>query len=110
MRTNPPSRLRGILLTAAVLLLLALTLLLVTAQGGAQPAQIHVVQQGETAVGIAARYAVPLAQLMAANGLHELVLTPGVTLGHPRPAWPNSPGAPWGDAAPDRRALRRLRA
>ena len=83
MRTNPPSRLRGILLTAAVLLLLALTLLLVTAQGGAQPAQIHVVQQGETAVGIAARYAVPLAQLMAANGLHELVLTPGVTLAIP---------------------------
>jgi LysM repeat protein len=72
---------------AAMLLLVLLCIpLLVAAQDGGQPVQTHVVQQGETAAGLAARYGVPLPQLVEANNLRSLVLTPGTTLIIPAPA------------------------
>lgn len=74
------------LLVAVVLLLLAGLPLLAAAQDGAQPEQIHVVQQGETAVGIAARYGVPLARLLEVNGLRGSAVTPGTRLIIPSPS------------------------
>ncbi len=72
-------RVRAGLLVAGLLLLLALPLL-AAAQDESQPLQVHVVQAGETAVGIAARYGVPLAQLVEANSLRSLTLTAGTRL------------------------------
>lgn len=74
---------RVCMLAATLLLALFCTPLLVAAQ----PGQPHVVQQGETAAGLAARYGVPLAQVVEANNLRSLVLTPGTTL-----IIPESPG------------------
>lgn len=76
------------LLAAALLLLHAAPPL--AAQGGtaAQPGQIHVVQQGETAVGIAARYGVSLASLLEANGMRSPWVAPGTRLIIPAPASP----------------------
>jgi len=69
---------RAALLAVAGGLLLLLPLLAV-AQDTGQP-QTHVVQQGETALGIAARYGLSLAQLMEANDLRNLNLTAGAQL------------------------------
>lgn len=77
---------RGSMLAVVLLLVLLCIPLLVAAQDGSQPVQTHVVQQGETAAGLAARYGVPLAQLVEANNLQSLVLTPGTTLIIPSPA------------------------
>lgn len=74
------------LLLAALLLLLAAPSLPAAAQEGAPPGQIHVVQQGETAVGIAARYGVSLASLLEANGLRGPWIAPGTRLVIPAPA------------------------
>lgn len=74
----------GVLVSALLFMLLCLPLL-VAAQDGSQPRQTHVVQRGETAPGIAARYGVPLAQLVEANNLRSLTLTPGATLVIPAP-------------------------
>jgi LysM repeat protein len=74
------------LLVAVALLLLAGLPLLAAAQEGDQPAQIHVVQQGETAVGIAARYGVPLARLLEVNGLRSAAVAPGTRLIIPSPS------------------------
>lgn len=71
---------RASLLAGALLLILLCGPLLVAAQDGGQPVQTHVVQRGETAAGLAARYGVPLALLVQANDLHSLALTPGATL------------------------------
>ncbi len=68
------------LLVAVALLLLAGLPLLAAAQEGTQPEQIHVVQQGESAVGIAARYGVPLARLLEVNGLRSAAVAPGTRL------------------------------
>ncbi len=76
---------RGSMLAVVLLLVLLCIPLLVAAQDGGQPVQTHVVQQGETAAGLAARYGVPLAQLVEANNLRSLVLTPGRTLFIPAP-------------------------
>jgi LysM repeat protein len=76
---------RASLLVGAVLLALLCIPLLVAAQDGDQPMQTHVVQQGETAPGLAARYGVALAQLVEANNLQSLVLTAGTTLIIPAP-------------------------
>ena len=70
---------RAGLLVAGLLLLLAVPLL-TAAQDEGQNSQIHVVQAGETAVGIAARYGVPLAELVAVNNLRSLTLTAGTQL------------------------------
>lgn len=66
-------------LLAAVASLLLLLPLPAAAQDAGQ-LQTHVVQQGETALGIAARYGLSLAQLMQANDLHDLHLTAGAQL------------------------------
>jgi LysM repeat protein len=66
------------------LLLLCLPLL-TAAQDPSQPVQTHIVRQGETAVGIAARYGVSLAQLAEANNLRSLELVPGTQLAIPEP-------------------------
>jgi LysM repeat protein len=71
---------RASLLVGAVLLALFCIPLLVAAQDGGQLLQTHVVQRGETAPGLAARYGVPLALLVEANNLHSLTLTAGATL------------------------------
>jgi LysM repeat protein len=71
-------------LVVGLLLLLALPLL-TAAQDDDQPLQSHVVQAGETAVGIAARYGIPLAQLVEANNLRSLSLTAGTRLVIPAP-------------------------
>lgn len=68
------------LLAGALLFVLFCLPLLAAAQDGGQPMQSHVVQRGETAPGIAARYGVPLEQLVKANNLLSLTLTPGITL------------------------------
>ena len=59
--------------------LLLLLPLLAMAQDTGQP-QTHVVQQGETAIGIAARYGVSLAQLVEANALRDMNLRAGMQL------------------------------
>ncbi len=70
--------------------LLLLLPLLAMAQDTGQP-QTHVVQQGETAIGIAARYGVSLAQLVEANDLRDLNLRTGMQL--LIPAQPGQAGA-----------------
>ncbi len=73
------------LLAAAVGLLLLLLPLLAMAQDTGQPMQVHLVQQGETALGLAARYGVPLAALLEANNLSSLDLAPGTQVLIPAP-------------------------
>jgi LysM repeat protein len=73
------------------MLLLLVLPLLTTAQDEGQPLQVHVVQAGETAAGIAARYGVSLAQLVEANNLRSLTLTTGMRL--VIPALPGQSGA-----------------
>ena len=70
--------------------LLLLLPLLAMAQDTGQP-QTHIVQQGETAIGIAARYGVSLAQLVEANDLRDLNLRTGMQL--LIPAQPGQAGA-----------------
>lgn len=72
------------LLVVGLLLLLCLPLL-TAAQDDGQPLQIHIVQRGETALGIAARYGITLAQLAEANNLRSLDLTAGTRLVIPAP-------------------------
>jgi LysM repeat protein len=72
----------GLLAAAMGLLLLGLPLL-AAAQDNGQPGQTHVVRQGETALGIAARYGISLAQLVAANNLRSLDLVAGAHLAIP---------------------------
>jgi LysM repeat protein len=79
-------RFRFDLMVAAGLFLLLCMPLLVMAQDSSQPAQAHVVQPGETAIGIAARYGVALAQLVEANNLRSLDLVPGTRLAIPAPS------------------------
>ncbi len=76
----------GVGLLAAALLLLHAAPPLAAQGGAAQPGQIHVVQQGETAMGIAARYGVSLASLLEANGLRGPWVAPGTRLVIPAPA------------------------
>lgn len=80
---------RAALLAVAGSLLLLLPLLAM-AQDTGQP-QTHVVQQGETAIGIAARYGVSLSQLVQANDLRDLNLRAGMQL--LIPAQPGQAGA-----------------
>ncbi|HSN78385.1 MAG TPA: LysM peptidoglycan-binding domain-containing protein [Anaerolineae bacterium] len=75
---------RAGLLFAGLLLLLCLPLL-TAAQDDGQPLQVHVVQAGESAGGIAARYGISLAQLVEANNLRSLQLSPGTRLLIPAP-------------------------
>lgn len=77
---------RASLLAAAVGLLLLCLPLLTAAQDGGQPIQTHIVQQGETAVGIAARYGILLTQLVEANDLRSLDLVAGTQLVIPAPS------------------------
>lgn len=83
--TKRHRRLRSNLAAAAIGLLLVLIPLLAAAQPDAPPGQTHIVQPGETALGIAARYGVALRQLLAANDLTSPVLAPGMTLIIPAP-------------------------
>lgn len=71
---------RAGLAAAAMGLLLLCLPLLSSAQDGDQPSQTHIVQRGETAIGIAARYGISLAQLAQANNLHSLDLAVGARL------------------------------
>lgn len=75
---------RAALIGAALLLLLCVPLL-AEAQQDSQTQQTHIVQPGETALGIAARYGVTLAQLVQANDLRGPTLTPGTRLVIPAP-------------------------
>ncbi len=75
----------GLLVLAAGLLLLCIPLA-AGAQNDGPPQQVHVVQPGETALGIAARYGVSLAQLVEANHLQGVVLAPGTQLVIPAPS------------------------
>ena len=75
---------RAVVIAGALLLLLCLPLL-AGAQEVSQTQQIHIVQPGETALGIAARYGVSLAQLVQANDLDSLALIPGTRLVIPAP-------------------------
>lgn len=75
---------RAGLVAVSIALLLCLPLL-VAAQDGGQIGQTHIVQSGETAVGIAARYGISLRQLVDANSLRSLDLAAGTRLFIPVP-------------------------
>lgn len=85
MANTPASHPVRAVLIAGVLLFLLCLPLLAGAQEASPTQQIHIVQPGETALGIAARYGISLAQLVSANDLDRHALAPGTRLVIPAP-------------------------